>query len=89
MFSYSSVVGMLLYLSGHTGTDIDLAFNFCARYIFIPKRSHELALKMLERYLKNTHECGIVLDPNYDIFKLDEYPDADFARMYGHENPVY
>ncbi len=29
-FSYSSVVGMLLYLSGHTRPDIIFAVNFCA-----------------------------------------------------------
>jgi hypothetical protein len=29
-FSYSSIVGMPLYLSGHTRPDITLAVNFCA-----------------------------------------------------------
>jgi hypothetical protein len=33
-FSYSSVVGMLLYLSGHTCPDITFAVNCCACYIF-------------------------------------------------------
>jgi hypothetical protein len=36
-FSYSSVVGMLLYLSGHT----TFAVNCCARYMFCPKHLHE------------------------------------------------
>jgi len=44
-FSYSSVVGMLLYLSGHTRPDITFAVNCCARYMFCPKHLHELALK--------------------------------------------
>jgi hypothetical protein len=35
-FSYSSVVGMLLYLLGHTRPDITYAVNCCARYMFSP-----------------------------------------------------
>ncbi len=53
-FSYSSVVGMLLYLSGHTLPDITFAVNCCACYMFCPKHSHELALKGIVRYLKQT-----------------------------------
>ncbi len=62
-FSYSSVVGMLLYLSGHTQPDITYAINCCARYMFCTKHSHELALKRIGRYLKNTSSCGIVINP--------------------------
>jgi len=84
-FSYSSVVGMLLYLSGHTRPDIAYAVNCCARYMFCPKHSHEQALKRIGRYLKLTRERGLILNPNSDLCKLDCYPDADFAGMYGHE----
>ena len=83
-FSYSSVVGMLLYLSGHTPPDIAYAVNFCARYMFPPRNSHETALKQIGRYLKATQDRGLILNPNYDLCKLDFYPDADFAGMYGH-----
>ena len=39
--------------------------------MFSPKRSHELSLNRLARYLKNTQDRGLVLDPNSDIFKVD------------------
>jgi hypothetical protein len=86
-FSYSSVVGMLLYLAGHTRPDIAYAVNCCARYMFCPKRSHELALKRIGRYLKATRDRGLVLNPTKEL-KISCYPDADFAGMYGHENPT-
>ena len=82
-FSYASVVGMLLYLSGHTRPDIAYAVNCCARYMFAPKHSHELALKRIGRYLKNTSERGMVIQPTREL-DVDAYPDADFAGMYGH-----
>ena len=85
-FSYSSIVGMLLYLAGHTRPDIAYAVNCCARYMFCPKRSHELALKRIGRYLKATRDHGLVLNPS-KLLKVDCYPDADFAGLYGHENP--
>ena len=53
--------------------------------MFIPKISHELELERLAPYLNNTHDHGIVLDPNSDIFKVDAYPNADSAGMYGHK----
>ena len=85
-FSYSSVVGMLLYLSGHSRPDIAYAVNCCARYMFNPRLSHEKALKRIGRYLKATRDRGLVLRPTGQL-KVDAYPDADFAGLYGHEKP--
>ena len=84
--SYSSVVGMRLYLSGYTRPDITFAVNCCARYMFCPKHSHELALKRIGCYLKQTSDRGMVMDPSSDVCKIDAYPDADFAGMFGHED---
>ena len=53
--------------------------------MFIPKRYHKLALNRVAQYLKNTQDCDLVLVTNYDIFKVDAYPDVDFAGMYGHK----
>jgi len=83
--AYSSVMGMLLYLSRHTCPDITFAVNCCARYMFCPKHSHELAPKQIGRYLKQTPYRGMVMNPSSDVCKIDAYPDADFAGMYGHE----
>jgi hypothetical protein len=79
---------MLLYLSRHTHPDIAYAVNCCARYMFCPKHFHELALKRIGRYLKQTSDRGMVMYPSPDICKIDAYPDTDFAGMYGHEKPV-
>jgi hypothetical protein len=83
-FSYASVVGMLLYLSGHTRPDIAYAVNCCARYMFSPRLSHEKVLKRIGRYLKAMRDKGLVLKPSGTL-KVDGYPDADFAGLYGHE----
>ena len=57
-FSYLSVVGMLLYLSGHLRPDIAYAVNCAACYMFCLKRSHEEALKRIGRYHKATRVGG-------------------------------
>ncbi|EJK54151.1 hypothetical protein THAOC_26287 [Thalassiosira oceanica] len=85
-FNYASVVGMLLYLCGHSRPDIAFAVHQCARYSFAPKRSHELALIRIGRYLKGTLDGGLILNPLEDL-RLDCYPDADFAGLWGHEHP--
>ncbi len=77
-FSYSSVVGRLLYLSGHIRPDITFAVNCCARYMFSPKHLHGLALKRICRYLKQASDRGMVMNPSSDARKIDTYPDADF-----------
>ena len=50
-FAYSSLVGMLLYLAGHTRPYISYSVSKVARFTFCPKRSHEAALKLMGRYL--------------------------------------
>ena len=43
---------------------------------------------MLARYLNQTKDIGLVLDPNYDVCKVDAYPDANFVEIYVHEKPA-
>ncbi len=51
-----------------------------------PKHLHELALKRIGCYLKQTSDHGMVMNPSSNFFQIDAYPDADFAGMYGHED---
>ena len=86
-FNVAAVVGQLLYLSGHTRPDIAYAVNCVARYMFCPKRSHELALIRIGKYLKLTRDKGLIITPSENILSIDAYPDADFAGLYGFERP--
>ena len=62
---------MLLYLHGNTRPDIAYTVNCCARYMFCPKHSHEMALKRIRCYLKATRDRGLILNQSSDVFKLD------------------
>ena len=42
-FTYASIVGMLLYLSGHSRPDISYSVSQVARFTFCPRRSHEVS----------------------------------------------
>jgi hypothetical protein len=84
--NYAAVIGMLLYLSGHSRPDIAFAVHQCARYTFQPTRRHELALIRIGRYLKGTLDKGLIMIPSL-IPSIDCYPDADFAGLWGHEDP--
>lgn len=84
-FNYAAIVGMLLYLSGHSRPDIAFAVHQCARYTFKPSRRHEQALIRIGRYLKGTMHRGMILTPT-DSPTIECYPDADFAGLYGHED---
>ena len=87
-FSYPAVVGQLLYLTGHTRPELAFAVNQCARYMFNPKRSHELALLRIGKYLKATRTKGLIIKPSGGLLNIHAYPDADFAGLYGHEDPT-
>ena len=84
-FNYSSVVGMLLYLAGHTCPDITYAISCAARYMICPKLVHKQVLKRIGRYLKATADKGLIMKPSEKLLKIDSFPDADFAGMYGHK----
>jgi Reverse transcriptase (RNA-dependent DNA polymerase). len=84
-WKYSTVIGMLLYLSGNTRPDITFAVHQCARFSHDPKQSHAVAIKRILRYLKGTRDKGMILSPN-DTLGVDCYVDADFAGLWGVEH---
>ena len=83
-WKYSSVVGMLFYLSMNTRPDIAFAVSQVAQFNSNPKQSHTSAVKMIIRYLLATSDVGIIFTPTSD-FKVDFYVDADFAGLHGRE----
>ena len=83
LINYASVVGMLLYLCGHSRPDLTFAVHQCARYTFAPTKRHEQALLRIGHYLKGTLDQGLIMTPS-DKLDLDCYPDADFAGTWSH-----
>lgn len=84
MINYTSIVGMLLYLSGHLQPDISFAVHQCAQYTFSPTKRNENALIHIGCYLKGTQDKGLILTPPKTL-TLDCYLDADFAGLWNHE----
>jgi hypothetical protein len=85
-WSYASVVGMLLYLSGNSRPDIAFAVNQAARFTHDPKESHAKGIKRIVRYLIGTKDRGLIFRPTND-WKVDCYTDADFVGLWGSEDP--
>ena len=78
-FTYASMVGMLLYLAGHSYPDIAYSVSQAARFTFSPKHSHEQALKLIGRYLLKMRDKGLVLTPTHKL-NIDAYPVMEFLR---------
>jgi hypothetical protein len=81
-WNYRAVVGMLNYLASSTRPDIAFAIHQCARFCVNPKRSHELAIHRIVRYLKSTSYKGYFLRPIISKSTLDCYVDANFAGLW-------
>jgi Reverse transcriptase (RNA-dependent DNA polymerase) len=81
-WSYRAVIGKLNFLEKSTRPDIAYAVHQCARFCQDPKVEHTKAVKLIVRYLKGTHDKGIMCCPNTESFNC--YCDADFA---GNWNP--
>jgi hypothetical protein len=87
-WTYASVVGMLLYWSSNSRCDIAFAVHQCAKFSHAPRSSHKKTVIRICRYLKQTRDEGIVFRPNKGDLQVDCYVDADFASLYGTEDPM-
>ena len=100
IWSYSSVIGMMLYLMMNTRPDITFAVSQVARFCSAPKQSHASAVKTIVRYLAATKDQGTIMRPtgelNVDAFWLTlfvmqtsrDYMDASQTTVrsaYAHE----
>ena len=85
-WNYRSIVGMLLYLSTNTRPDIAFAVSQVARFSHRPRKSHATAVKTIIRYLAGSLDQGVVYK-RPETLSLDCFVDADFAGLYGRENP--
>ena len=76
-----SIVGMVLYLAGSTRLDIAYAVHQCARFSHNPRHIHEIGVKHVARYLKGTHDKGIIMQPDDTKLCIDMFADADFSGL--------
>ena len=86
-WNYRSLVGMLLYLSGNTRPDLQFAVSQIARFSHDPRQPHANAVKRIIQYLQSSKNNGCLFKKSTTI-KLDLYVDADFAGLWGVENPL-
>ena len=84
--SYASIIEMMLYLPSNTRTYISFYFHRCEWFTHKTKASHDMAVKRICWYLQGTKENILVFNPSNKLV-VDCCADADFAGLWGHENP--
>ena len=65
-WQYRTVIGMLMYLAANARPDIAFAVHQIARFSHAPRQSHAMAVKRILRYLKETHDKGLIMSPTDD-----------------------
>ena len=84
--SYAYVIEMMLYLAPNKIPDISFAVHQCAWFTHNTKVSHETALKRICSDIHSTEDNDLVFNPSKKLV-VDCYADADFAGLWGHEDP--
>ena len=73
---------MMIYLKGSKRLDISYAVHQCAQFFHAPKRSHEIRVNHIDRYLKGTRTKGLVMKPDLKNLQLDLFADTDFTILF-------
>ena len=84
--SYAYVIGMMLYLASNIIPDISIYVHQCAWFTNNTKVSHETAVKRICWYLQGTKENVILFNSSKKMV-VGCYADADFAGLWGPEDP--
>ena len=84
--SYTSVIGMMLYLTSNTIPYIYFTVNKYDQLIHITKALHETSTNRICQYLQGSKDRGLVFNPSNKMV-VNCYADADFAGLWLHENP--
>ena len=85
---YSSVVGMLMYISINYRPYLQFEVHQYFRFTHNPRKSHDDAVNMIFCYLVITQGQGLTLDPNNDTM-LECYVDVYFVGLWKHEDDQY
>ena len=75
-----------MFLAANSRQHIAFAVHQCARFTHCTRRSHEQAVIRICRYLKGTKQDGMIFRPSKNMM-VDCYADADFAGLWGAEDP--
>ena len=77
---------MINFLVQNTRPDMMFACHQAARFSNNPRSSHTNAVVRMGKYLKGTHDKGLIIDTSTSL-RLDCYCDADFAGLWKAEPP--
>ena len=86
-FHYRRVIGKLNFLEKSTRPDLAYAVHQCARFSINPRESHANAVRHIGRYLLQSRDEGIILNPKEQSF--DCFVDADFAGLWNPQTAAY
>jgi hypothetical protein len=88
-YNYRSVIRMMMYLTSSTRRNCAFEIHQCAQFSRDPHEAHASALKCLACYLNKTCLDGLHIQPHQSDKPAthDLWCDADFAGLWGKEDP--